>query len=250
MCIMQQNIYDDERFFESYTKVRNSEKSFNELLEQPAIKRLLPDVAGKAVLDLGCGFGCNCKDFAAAGATRVVGIDLSERMIEQAKQKNQLHNIAYFVMSMLDMEQLNESFDLVFSSLAFHYVEDFEKLVCSIHSILKEDGVLLFSQEPPVVTASKTNGKHYIRKWNGEIKGYLLNNYGNMGLRKEKWVVDDVEMYHRTFSYIINTLIRSGFAIEAVDEPLPSKETLQVRKGLKKEYVKPTFLIVKAKKGK
>ena len=43
---MQQNIYDDERFFENYAKIRNSEKSFNELLEQPAMKRLLPDVAG------------------------------------------------------------------------------------------------------------------------------------------------------------------------------------------------------------
>ena len=248
MCIMQQNIYDDERFFENYAKIRNSEKSFNELLEQPAMKRLLPDVAGKAVLDLGCGFGCNCKDFAVAGASRVVGIDLSERMIEQAVQKNSFNKIAYFTMSMLDMEQINERFDLVFSSLAFHYVEDFEKLICSIHAVLKEDGVLLFSQEHPVVTAAKNNGKHYIKKWNGEVKGYLLNNYGNMGLRKEKWFIDGVEMYHRTFSYIINTLIRYGFEIEAVDEPLPGKEALQTRKGLKKEYVKPTFLIVKARK--
>lgn len=59
---MQQNIYDNNEFFENYKNTRLSNDSFNELLEQPAMKRLLPDLQGKTVLDLGCGFGFNCKD--------------------------------------------------------------------------------------------------------------------------------------------------------------------------------------------
>ena len=245
---MQQNIYDNNEFFENYKNTRLSDDSFNELLEQPAIKRLLPDLQGKTVLDLGCGFGFNCKEFVQSGAKSVVGIDLSEKMIEQAKATNNLNNITYHVMSMMDIDTLNDKFDFVYSSLAFHYIEDFELLISKIYGVLNDNGVLLFSQEHPIVTAVKNDGDNYVKKLNGSIKGFLLNNYADMSIRKEKWFVDGVEKYHRTFSYIINTLVKCGFTVEAIDEPLPSEEALEKRKGLEKEFIKPTFLIIKAKK--
>lgn len=245
---MQQNIYDDNEFFENYKKTRLSDDSFNELLEQPAIKKLIPDLRGKSVLDLGCGFGFNCKDFVQSGAKNVVGVDLSKKMIEQANETNNLDNITYYIMNMMDIDKLNEKFDFVFSSLAFHYIDDFEMLITKIYSVLNDDGILLFSQEHPIVTAVKNNGENYVKKLNGSIKGFLLNNYADMSIRKEKWFVDGVEKYHRTFSCIINTLIKCGFTIEIVDEPLPSEEALKMRSGLKKEFIKPTFMIVKAKK--
>lgn len=126
---MQQNIYDNNEFFENYKNTRLSDNSFNELLEQPAMRKLIPDVQGKSVLDLGCGFGFNCKEFALVGAKRVVGIDLSEKMIEQAKATNNTDSITYHIMSMVDIDNLNAKFDFVFSSLAFHYIEDFELLI-------------------------------------------------------------------------------------------------------------------------
>lgn len=245
---MQQNIYDDSEFFENYKKTRLSDDSFNELLEQPAMKSMLPDLQGKSVLDLGCGFGFNCKEFILSGAKSVLGIDLSEKMISQANEYNKLDNITYRKMSMTDVDKLSEKFDFVYSSLAFHYIEDFELLVSKIYGVLNDNGVLLFSQEHPVVTAVKNNGNNYIKKLNGDIKGFLLNNYSDMSIRKEKWFVDGVEKYHRTISCIINTLIKCGFLIEAVDEPLPSEDALKIRKGLEKEFIKPTFLIVKARK--
>ncbi len=135
-----------------------------------------------------------------------------------------------------------------YSSLAFHYIEDFEMLISKICSVLNDGGILLFSQEHPIVTAVKNDGDKYVKKLNGSIKGFLLNNYADMSIRKEKWFVDGVEKYHRTFSYIINTLVKCGLTIEAVDEPLPSEDALKVRKGLEKELIKPTFLIIKARK--
>ena len=50
-------------------------------LEQPAMGKLLSDVIGKFVLDLGCGYGCNCTDFIKRGAKCVIGVDISEKML-------------------------------------------------------------------------------------------------------------------------------------------------------------------------
>lgn len=43
---------------------------------------LCPGLKGKTVLDLGCGFGDNCKQFSKMGAKIVIGIDISEKMLK------------------------------------------------------------------------------------------------------------------------------------------------------------------------
>ena len=62
------------------------------------------------------------------------------------------------------------------------------------------------------------------------------------------WYVDGVEKYHRTFSEIINSVINAGFSIEKVKEPLPSEFAISRRNGLAKEFIKPSFIIIKALK--
>ncbi len=59
----EQNIYDDPSFFDGYQKLRQNPSAANDLVEKPALFSLLPDVAGKAVVDLGCGYGENCRNF-------------------------------------------------------------------------------------------------------------------------------------------------------------------------------------------
>ena len=59
---MARNIFDDQVFFENYMELRSREDNYNVLLEQPAMLEVLPEMQGKAVLDLGCGYGDNCRD--------------------------------------------------------------------------------------------------------------------------------------------------------------------------------------------
>ncbi len=81
----KQNIYDNETFFEGYKALRDKEVNANNLFEMPALFSLLPDLTGKRVLDLGCGFGEHCMEYIRRGADRVVGVDISEKMLEVAK---------------------------------------------------------------------------------------------------------------------------------------------------------------------
>ena len=57
----QQNIYDDEIFFEGYKKIRDNKINANNLFEIPTLFSMLPDLKNKRILDLGCGFGEHCK---------------------------------------------------------------------------------------------------------------------------------------------------------------------------------------------
>ena len=97
---------------------------------------MMLELKGKKVLDLGCGFGEHCKQFIAYGAETVVGIDISKKMLEVAEVENCDSKIRYIHMTMEDIGQLQEQFDVVISSLAFHYVEDFEGVIKNIYNLL------------------------------------------------------------------------------------------------------------------
>ena len=65
-----QNIYDSPEFFAGYQKLRENPNNANEREEKPALFSIAPDLAGKMVLDLGCGYGENCAKFKQLGAAK------------------------------------------------------------------------------------------------------------------------------------------------------------------------------------
>ena len=243
----QQNIYDNETFFEGYKKLRENEVNANNLFEIPALFSMMPDLKDKTILDLGCGFGEHCKRFVVSGAKKVVGIDISEKMLEIAKQENADSKITYINMPMENISQLKEKFDVVISSLAFHYVEDFAGVVKNIFDLLNENGIFLFSQENPLCTCF-SGGNRWTKDENGNKLYINLSNYGIEGERESSWFVDNVKKYHRTFSSIINTLIETGFTIEKMIEPLPTEDLLKKYPDYKDLFHKPDFLLVKVRK--
>ena len=243
-----QNIYDNETFFEGYSELRNREINANNMLEQPAMKEMLPELTNKAVLDLGCGCGTNCIEFIKSGASSVTGVDISEKMLSVAQEEAQHENIEYINMSMTDISTLNKKFDLVYSSLAFHYIKDFEKLCKDRYDLLNENGILLFSQEHPLITATVDGNGHYNKDENGRKVSYTFSNYNESGERYVHWYVDGVRKYHRTFGDTINALAKAGFRIDEVCEPQPKDWAMKKWPALYDEFIKPSFLIVKARK--
>ena len=243
-----QNIFDNPTFFDGYKALRDGECNANDLIEQPAMRKLIPDLSGKSVLDLGCGYGHNCIDFVRSGAEKVVGIDISEKMLEIARNESAHEKIRYINMSMTDIGNLSEHFDFIYSSLAFHYVRDFDAFAKAMHSVLNTNGQLLFSQEHPIITSTVDGKGHFNKDENGNRISYTFSDYNRSGERKVHWYVDGVIKYHRTFSDIINALANAGFRIEEVCEPVPEAWAIEKLPTMAKEYIKPNFLIVKARK--
>ena len=243
----QQNIFDNEIFFSGYKKIRERDGNANDLFEIPALLSLMPDLEGKRVLDLGCGYGEHCKMFVARGAERVVGIDISHKMLDVAQRENSDPKIEYVNMPIEEISRIDTCFDVVVSSLAFHYIEDFDSLVKSVYSLLADGGVFLFSQEHPLVTAH-SGGDRWTKNESGEKLYMNLSNYGVEGVRETAWFIDNIKIYHRTFSSIINTLVGAGFAIEQMIEPIPNEELLKKYPEQRDLFHKPDFLLLRVKK--
>lgn len=243
----QQNIYDNEIFFAGYKKIRENQVNANNLFEIPALFSMMPNLKDKTILDLGCGFGEHCKGFVESGAKKVIGIDISEKMLEIAKKENADSKITYINMPMENIFELTEKFDIVISSLAFHYVEDFAGVVKNVYNLLNENGIFIFSQENPLCTCH-SGGQRWTKDENGNKLYLNLSNYGIEGERESTWFVDNVKKYHRTFSSIVNTLIEVGFSINKMIEPLPTEEILSQYPAYKDLFHKPDFLLVKCTK--
>lgn len=242
-----QNIFDNEVFFEGYKKIREREVNANVLFEIPALFSLLPDLNGLKILDLGCGFGEHCKEFIRLGAQKVVGIDISEKMLAVASEENSDPKITYVKMPMEDLGKLEGEFDIVVSSLALHYIEDFKGVLNNINKHLIVNGAFVFSQEHPLNTCH-TGDNRWTKDENGKKIHLNLANYGIEGEKESVWFVDNVKIYHRTFSTIVNDLVEAGFSIERMIEPMPDEEMLKKHPEHEDLFHKPDFLLVKARK--
>ena len=248
---MKQNVYDNKTFSVAYDKMRKDDKgrNANDLVEIPNFRKLIPNVKEKKILDLGCGYGENDKYCRDLGAKEILGIDISEHMIKIAEKNNTDENIKYKVMAMEDISKIKEKFDIVISSLAFHYVKDYEKLIKDIYNLLNDNGILIFSIDHPLRIASKfeTWMKKNYTKING--KWFLLvSDYNREGIREKEWNGVMVKRYHRNFSSLINGLVNSGFKIDKILEPIPDEKAIKIIPKYINQYDRPYFLFVRAKK--
>ena len=147
------NHYDNPEFFATYAQMSRSQQGLDGAGEWHQLQPLFPDMTGKDVLDLGCGYGWHCKYAADHGAKSVLGIDQSEMMIAEAKKRNAHENIDYRVCSLQDYEYPAAAYDLVVSNLVLHYVEDLDAIYRRVHETLRPSGVFLMNIEHPTFTA-------------------------------------------------------------------------------------------------
>lgn len=242
---MKENKYDDERFFEKYSKMERSRKGLQGAGEWSELQKILPDFHGKRVLDLGCGYGWHCKYAASRGAAFVLGTDISRKMLETAKEKNGDEKIEYQCIAMEDLDFPAETFDVVLSSLAFHYVKDFTPLIKNISAWLKAGGEFVFSVEHPVFTSYGTQDWYYDK--NGNILHFPVDHYYYEGEREAIFLGEKVTKYHRTLTTYLNTLLQNGFLLQHIIEPQPPEEMMDIA-GMKDEMRRPMMLLVSAKK--
>lgn len=207
---------------------------------------LLPELQGKTVLDLGCGFGWHCRYARGQQASSVVGVDLSGNMLQQARELTDDAGITYIQQSIEDIVFDDEQFDIVISSLAFHYIESFEDICEKVFTYLKPGGKFVFSVEHPIFTSRDEQDWYYDEQ--GNRLHWPVDQYQVEGVRTTSFLAENVMKYHRTLSTYMNNLIATGFTLEAVKESVPSEDMLKQLPEMKDENRRPMFLIISARK--
>lgn len=243
---MKQNKYDDELFFKKYSQMDRSKNGLDAAGEWSTLKELLPDFNGKNVLDLGCGYGWHCIYAMEQGAASVVGVDISEKMLSVAREKTQFSGVKYMQMPIEDINFEEQSFDIVISSLTFHYIKSFDDIAKKVHNYLKNGGKFVFSVEHPIFTAYGTQDWYYDDK--GNILHFPVDNYFCEGSRNACFLGTDIIKYHKTLTTYINELLKNGFEIIELVEPQPSEQLINTVEGMKNELRRPMMLIISALK--
>lgn len=241
---MTQNVYDNPEFFEGYSQLGRSVEGLDGAAEWTSIRALLPNLKGKRVVDLGCGFGWFCRFAKQEGAESVLGFDVSENMLARAVATSD-PAIRYERADLEVLELPKASFDLVYSSLAFHYLKDLDRLLARVHAALVTGGQLVFSVEHPIYMAPAHPG------WSKDADGratWPVNGYLDQGPRTTDWLAKGVVKQHRTLGTLLNMLIRLGFTIEHVEEWGPSLEQVAAHPEWADERERPMFLLVSARK--
>jgi SAM-dependent methyltransferase len=243
---MKQNKYDDDTFFNKYSNMDRSKNGLEGAGEWHELKNMLPDFKDKRVLDLGCGFGWHCRYAVENGARSVIGIDISQKMLSEAKSKTKCGNIEYIYMPIEDIDFPEESFDVVISSLALHYIKSFEDVLDRVYKCLSRGGDFIFSVEHPIFTAQGPQDWYYDDK--GNILHWPVDHYFTEGIRNAKFLGEEVIKYHRTLTTYLNSLIKIGFEITGVVEPKPAENMLNTVPGMRDELRRPMMLLVSARK--
>lgn len=239
------NEYDNELFFNEYAAMSRSREGLSAAGEWHQLKPLFPSLQGKSVLDLGCGYGWHCRFAAEQGAVQILGLDLSRKMIEEAKKRNADPLIQYRVCGIEEYEYPENTWDCVVSNLALHYIEHLDPVFQNVHKTLKKNGTFLFNIEHPCFTAGV--GQDWICSDEGKPLYWPIDNYFLPGERNTRFLGCDVAKQHHTLTQILMGLLNNGFELKAVEEAQPPKEMLELP-GMKDELRRPMMLLVKAVK--
>jgi 2-polyprenyl-3-methyl-5-hydroxy-6-metoxy-1,4-benzoquinol methylase len=240
---MTQNIYDNPEFYAGYSQLRRSVEGLDGAPEWPALRALLPDLRGLNVLDLGCGYGWFCRWAHEQGAARVLGLDVSEKMLAQARTLTTVGGITYKRADLETFDLPAASFDVAYSSLVLHYIRDVASFFAKVHRALTPGGRLVFSTEHPIYMAPSNPG------WSTDSDGretWPMHGYLTEGPRTTDWLAKGVVKHHRTIGTTLNVLIREGFAITHVEEWGPTDEQIAANPQWARERERPMFLLVAA----
>lgn len=142
-------VNDYDKFAEKRQEgFRKGNVKLHRFVEKPMMEKMLPDLAGKKILMLGCGTGEE-EELLSAEGTKLVGVDLSGESIRLAKESYPNHE--FYEADMHDLSRfMDNEFDFVYSSLVIHYSATPIKVFQEVARILKPGGQFLFSVGHPL----------------------------------------------------------------------------------------------------
>ena len=176
---------------------------WNSLYERPGMVALLPPVAGKQVLDVGCGPGSLSAWLARNGA-RVTGFDASAAMVELA-EKRAIPSASFVVADLAEPLDFlaDDTFDIAVAGLVLHYLRDWVAPLRELRRVLRPDGTIVFSTHHPESDVHLAESGNYFAT--EQIHDRLTK--GCRNIDDTFWAIEE-----------------AGFRVERLSEPQPLEQ--------------------------
>ncbi|GHD04877.1 class I SAM-dependent methyltransferase [Zhihengliuella salsuginis] len=224
-----------DSFAEAYV-AENETSILNAYYERPAMLDLAGDVAGRRILDAGCGAGPLSEALRERGA-EVAGFDASAAMIELARQR--LGQGADLRVADLGdpLPYVDGEFDDVVASLVLHYLRDWGPPLAELHRVLAPGGRLILSVNHPFAFHLSTGGSYFpVAEWPMEVE-----------LAGHQAVLNT---WHRPLQAMTEAFSAAGFRIASVSEPPIAPDTPEARVeselGGRRRFVSFIFFVLEA----
>lgn len=175
--------------------------------------RLLGNLKGKRVLELGCGAAQCSIAFAKAGAT-AIGVDFSAEQLAHARRLCEQEEVKVDLRlgDMADLAFLRaDSVDVAFSAYAFDYVEDLGRVFRQVHRVLKVGAPMVFSLTHPAYFVADENTAPPVP----------VRSYFDRSPERFEWGGVDFTAYPHTFANLYMGLVRASYRVDLVLEPEP-----------------------------
>lgn len=235
--------YDDDAVFAAYMAARQRRDSPNNTLEQPVMLELVGDLAGRRVLDLGCGDAAFGRIALARNGNAYLGVEGSRNMAALAHEtlagtSGQVQHCA-----IEDWEAPAGAFDLVVARLSLHYIAALAPVFAQVYQSLADGGRFVFSVEHPVITSCD-------RGWPAGTfrRDWVVDDYFVTGVRENAWMGGTVRKYHRTVEDYFHALQDAGFVVEQLRESRPLLEHFADEQIYARRMRIPLFLFLAGRK--
>ena len=215
-------------------RVRAGVDRYREVFNNPSFLEVLPDWAGREVIDLGCGEGANTRLLARRGA-RMTGIDISPQMIAlaQGEETREPLGITYEVASYTTRTSFPDGrFEAAVSTMALMDSPDFTAAAREAFRLLKPGSPFIFSVLHPCFV---TPGIRWLKDENGHDAELTVSRYFDerpfvehrrfsKDPEAERFEKFEVPRFPRRLETYVNGLIEVGFRITRLTEPRPTAE--------------------------
>lgn len=208
--------------YDRWAQVYDHDRNPLVALEEPLVREEIGDVAGLAVLDLGCGTGRHALWLAARGAA-VTAVDFSPGMLEEARRKRGAQAVRFLVHDLKEPLPFSDaSFDRVVSGLVLEHLGDLDRFFAEMRRVLRPGGRAVVSAMHPAMFLK------------GAQAAFTDPETG------EKVLPGSVD---HPLGEIIMAGVRAGFAIEAIRERAPG-EAFAARYPRAEKYLGWPMLVV------
>jgi trans-aconitate methyltransferase len=246
--------------YNQYAKVWSSKKSSSThyahlYLEKPAMQSVLNGTKYGSILDLGCGSGEDTK-WLQNLSSDITGIDSSFELIAIAEFDNP--ESKFIVHDLNNIYNTDKKFDLIFSSLTFHYIEDWNKLFTNIYQLLNNGGKVVFSTHHPIkwgseVTKSKESNQFllgYTKNKDANKTYKVYGDYLNQYKINEKLFQQlEITHYNRPLSEMFRIFQATGFEVLQFLEPKAVEESKAIIPDFYEVHTKiPLFVVWELRK--